>query len=48
MLCFHKLPDNLNLVVEHFLDEVGVGTVRVEEWDLKPETGNWKPEISVE
>jgi hypothetical protein len=30
MLCFYKLPDNLNLVVEHFLDEVGIGTVRVE------------------
>jgi len=46
MVCFHKLSDNLNLVVEHFLDEVGVGTVRVEfeTGNLKPETGNWKPE----
>jgi hypothetical protein len=24
-LCFHKLADDLNLVVEHFLGEAGVG-----------------------
>jgi hypothetical protein len=32
--------------VEAFIEEK-VKSERVE-WDLKPKTGNWKPEISVE
>jgi hypothetical protein len=38
-LCFHKFTDDLNLVVEHFLGQAGVGAERLEVKILK--VGCW-------